>query len=202
MWIVVIYWFIYYLAIIYFYYCIWFYHINMSQFIYNFPVNLDCFCSFLSSVMNALKYEYSHMYHLLHMTKSLYIKIYETHDICNMFTYFWTYIDVWVIGYLNLQLYQILQTIFFKCLYTGSVFHIFTKAWYCRHWQFVPLEGTKWNNSVTVICICLISYEEECISACILAICLSHSVKCLLFTIFLLNCFNQFLWKYFYLFFM
>ena len=48
----------------------------MSQFIYNFPANgyLDCSCSFLSSVMNALNYEYSHMYHLVHMTKSLYIK--------------------------------------------------------------------------------------------------------------------------------
>lgn len=42
--------------------------------IYNFPVNSDCSCSFLSSVMNALKYEYSHMYHLVHVTKSLYIK--------------------------------------------------------------------------------------------------------------------------------
>lgn len=103
---------------------------------------------------------------------------------------FWTYIDLWVIGYLNLQLYQILQIVFLKCLYTASVFHMFSKAWYHRHWQFVPLEGTKWNNTVTVTCICLISYEEECISACILAICLSHSVKCLLFTIFLLNCFT------------
>ena len=46
----------------------------MSQFIYNFPVNLDCPCSFLSSVTNALKYEYSHMYHMVHVTKSLYVK--------------------------------------------------------------------------------------------------------------------------------
>lgn len=46
----------------------------MSQFIYNFPVNLDCPCSFLSSVTNALKYEYSHMYHKVYVTKSLYVK--------------------------------------------------------------------------------------------------------------------------------
>lgn len=93
---------------------------------------------------------------------------------------------------------------FLKCLYTVSVFHTFTKAWYCRHWQFVPLEDAKWNNTVTVTCICLISYEEACLFACIRTICVSHSVKCLPFTIFLLNCFtlNSFLWKYLYLFFM
>lgn len=53
---------------------------------------------------------------------------------------------------------------------------------------FVPQEDTKWNNTMALTCICLITYEEEDIFACILTICVFSSVKGLPFAIFLLDC--------------